>query len=120
MLPLVPMCTEGNNVYRCKLCTKEFTGSKIVVATCFDSRVSTQQLRKCIAQKPADLVSDLETLIAERTNNAKKKRHTKNHSLNRGPSIISGKFAAQAQLLANAAILRFIVSQGQKCVVFTT
>ena len=71
---IIRKSTGGNNVYRCKLCAKEFTGSKIVVATHFDSRVSTQQLRKCIAPNPADLVSDLETLIAERTtNNANKK-----------------------------------------------
>lgn len=76
------------------LCKREFTGSKMVVATHFDPRVSTQQLRKCIAQKPADLVSDLETLLAERTtNNANKKRHAENQYLNRGSSILSGMFA---------------------------
>jgi hypothetical protein len=48
-----------NNVYRCKLCLKEFAGSKIVAATHFDQQVSTQQLRKCQAQKPAGLLRDL-------------------------------------------------------------
>ena len=30
---IIRKSTGGNNVYRCKLCAKEFTGSKIVVAT---------------------------------------------------------------------------------------
>ena len=87
--------------------------TKTVLATHFDPRVSTQQLKKCIAMKPADLVSDLETLLTERTTNYEnKKRRAENHSLNRGTSIIAGMFSAQAQPLADAAILRFIASQG--------
>ena len=42
---IIRKSTGGNNVHRCKLCKREFTGSKIVVATHFDPRASTQQLK---------------------------------------------------------------------------
>ena len=101
----------GNNVYRCKLCQKEFTGSKIVAATHFDPRVSSQQLKKCRAQQPPDLVAELAVLVAERVATETKKRSFE-ESKRVGLTTGSNFFAAQTQPLADAAILRFIVCQG--------
>ena len=107
---VVKKTAGGSYVYRCKLCLKEFTGSKIVAATHFNPRVSTQQLKKCRAQLPPDLVRELAVLIADRTATETKKRsfeESKRVGLTTGCNF----FAAQTQPLA-AAILRFIVCQG--------
>ena len=57
---IIRKSTGGSHVYRCKLCKREFTGSKIIVATHFGPRYSMQQLTYSMQMQ---LIDDLSVLV---------------------------------------------------------
>ena len=99
----------GNKVWRCKLCNKEFTGSNVVVATHFWSKMSSQSCRKCSAQLPPVLIEQLEIawMNKKQADEALAKRACTMDSLttvlNR-PQSVSAQLSALARPHADAAI----------------
>lgn len=107
----------GNKVWRCKLCNKEFTGSNVVVATHFWSKMSSQSCRKCSAQLPPVLIEQLEVAWTNKkqADEVLAKRARTMDSLttvSNRPQSVSAQLSALARPHADAAILEFMIVKG--------
>ena len=103
---------NGNNVYRCKLCSHVFSGQKIVAITHFRSSYSSQRVKDCNDIMPELLRGHLNDLVAETTQQSKKTETKRTYStLGYGESI-DKQLLGQGAPLADASILRFLVSNG--------
>ena len=104
----------GNNVYRCKICSHEFTGSKVVAATHFERRLSCQKLLKCVGPFPPDLQEAINAMLTEKLAQdevSKKKRVFSDLTATNQSQLVT-MFGTMGSPLADSAILRFVICQG--------
>ena len=103
---------NGSNVYRCKLCSHEFTGQKAVAITHFRSSYSSQRVKCCTGILPEVLKGHLNELLDVKSQDSKKATTKRAYSsLGNGQSI-DKQLLGQGSPLADAAILRVLVSNG--------
>ena len=103
----------GNKVYRCKLCSGQFTGSPILAMTHFNAKMSNQKLKLCKGIQPRALKDQLNILLEEKlaseTSTSKKRQIV---DITDSSRSIAGVLARQSKPLADAAVLEFLVTQG--------
>lgn len=111
---------NGSNVYRCKLCNHVFTGQKSVAITHFRSSYSSQRIKDCTGIISEVLRGNLNDLMAEKSQQSKKATTKRVYStLGYGESI-DKQLLGQCAPLADAAILRFLVSNGVSATVISS
>ena len=103
----------GNKVYRCKLCSGQFTGSPILAMTHFNAKMSNQKLKLCKGIQPRALKDQLNILLEEKlvseTSTSKKRQIV---DITDSSRSIAEVLARQSKPLADAAVLVFLVTQG--------